>query len=111
MAIQDFYNSTVEIQQRTVTTNPMGGSTTTYSTRIASLKCRITRKTIREVDEFGKMTTRAIWRLYCDADTDGLSIVPTDRVVMSNETTLQIKTIYNPGELNRHLEIDCLELD
>lgn len=111
MAITDFFNSTVRVDQLTTTTTPMGGSHERWSERVASLACRITRRNIRESDEFGKETTRAIWRLYCDADTDGLSIEPTDRVVMSSGTTLQVKTIYNPGELNRHLEIDCLELD
>jgi len=111
VAIGDFYNSTVRVDKSTTTTTSSGGVKETWSTRIASLPCRITRWVMQESDEFGKITARVTWRLYCDANSDGLSIDTADRIIMSGGTTLQVKTIYNPGELDRHLEIDCLELD
>lgn len=110
--ITNFFNSTVEVKQTTRTIAETGAVKQAFSTRIAVLPCRLTRRVINEMDQFGRTVTRAIWRLYCLADSDGLSIANTDRVVMtSSGRTLQVKTIYNPGELSKHLEIDCLEVE
>lgn len=107
--ISDFYNSSVIVKQETQTKNPMGGVSRSYSTRIASLLCRITDKNIREVDEFGKWTTRRGLRLYCDASSTNKAIIASDRVTLGTRT-FQVKAIGNPGLLDRHLQIDILEI-
>lgn len=107
--ISDFYNSTATVEQEVQSKNPMGGIVRSYTTRITSLLCRITPKTIRETDEFGKMTVRQGLRLYCDATSTNRAIEETDRITLSSRT-FQVKGIGNPGLLNKHLEIDLLEI-
>jgi hypothetical protein len=87
----------------------MGSVRRTYSDRISSLLCRITDRNIREQDENGKWTTIRISRLYCDASATNKAIEATDRVTLGTRT-FQVKTIKNPGLLDRHLEIDLLEI-
>ena len=109
MAIGDFFNSTALIEQQTSTTTGMGGSAKTYSSRIASLPCRLSTKDIREVGQFGKITIRGILRLYCDASSTNRAIEAGDRVTIDSRI-FEITGIHNPGELNRHLEIDLKEV-
>ena len=109
MAIADFFNSSALVEQQTSTTTGMGGSAKSYSSRIASLPCRLSTKNIREVDQFGKITMRGILRLYCDASSTNKAIEPSDRVTIDSRG-FEITGIENPGELNRHLEIDLKEV-
>lgn len=109
MAIEDFYDSSVTIQQLTTTKTGMGGLKKDYSTRISGLKCRISSKRSREVDEFGKLTNRTILRLYCTATATNRAIVASDRVVHSSKT-YEITAVRNPAEQNHHLEIDLREI-
>lgn len=113
MGIRTFLTTTVLVQKRTTSRNSMGGSKQTFSTRIAALQCRLKRSKQDEVEVYGKMTVTGLWRLYCVADSDGLSIEETDRIVWtrgSTSKTYQVKSIYNPGQLDRHMEIDILEI-
>ena len=107
--ITDFYNTTATVKQESQTKTPMSGVKRTYSDRIESLLCRITDKDIREVDEFGKWTTRRGAMLYCDASSTNKAIDESDRVTLGTRT-FQVKTIKNPGLLDRHLEIVLLEI-
>jgi len=107
--ISDFYNSTIMVQQEVQSKNPMGGISRSYSTRIAGLLCMITDKNISEADEFGKWTTRRGLRLYCDATSTNKAIEASDRITLGTRT-FQVKAIGNPGLLDRHLQIDLLEL-
>ena len=107
--ISDFYNSTVIVKQVSKSKNPMGGITRSYSNRIDALECRITDKNIREVDENGKWTTRRGSMLYCDASSTNKAIAASDRVTLGTRT-FQVKTIKNPGLLDRHLEVVLLEI-
>lgn len=113
--IQDFYNSSVVVQREVKGKNPMGGVSRTYTARIASLKCRVTpmdigrRAAFAEAGEFGKMTVRQGLILYCDASTANKAIDESDRITLGART-FQVKGINNPGLLDRHLEIDLLEL-
>ena len=107
--ISDFYNSTATVQQETQTRNQMGGVTRTYSTRIASLLCRITDKNISEKDSLGKWTTIRGSMLYCDATSTNKAIDESDRVTLGDRT-FQVKTIKNPGLLDKHLEVLMLEI-
>ena len=107
--ISDFYNSTATVKQEVKSKNSMGGISRSYSTRIESLLCRITDKDIREVDEFGKWTTRRGAMLYCDATSTNKAIAESDRVTLGTRT-FQVKTIKNPGLLDRHLEVVLLEI-
>lgn len=104
-----FFNSTVEVQQSSTSRTGRAGTREVFSTRIASLSCMLSRKQLEEADLHGKQTVIGKWRLFCAADTDGLSIEETDRIIWGDKT-LQVKTIYNPSEADDHLEIDCLEL-
>ena len=107
--IEDFYNSTATVKQETQAKNQMGGVTRSYTTRIASLLCRITDKNISEVDSLGKWTTVRGSMLYCDASTTNKAIEPSDRISLGTRT-FQVKTVKNPGLLDRHLEITMLEI-
>ena len=113
MGIRTFLTTTVEVQQSSQTRNAMGGTTQAFSTRIASLRCRLRPLRQTEPDLNGKMTPLGMWRLYCEANSDGTSIEETDRIVWTRggtSKTLQVKTIYNAGQLDRHMQIDLLEV-
>ena len=103
--ITDFFNSTGLVEQLTTTTAPTGGTTKKYSARIASLACRLSSKRVQETDEFGKVTVLEQPRLYCAATTANKLIVETDRITVGSKR-FEIVGIVNPGELDRHLQID-----
>ncbi len=105
MPIADFYNSTAEVQALTITKTGMGGKKKSYSTRIESLVCRVTPKTVTEADEFGKLTVREIWRLYCAASTANKAISESDKVIVGSRE-FEIEGIRNPALLDRYLMID-----
>ena len=113
MGIGTFLTTTVEVQQSSQTRNAMGGTAQVFSTRIAALKCRLRPLKQQEIDVNGAMTVVSMWRLYCVADSDGTSIEETDRIIWTRggtEKTFQVKTIYNAGQLNRHMEINVFEI-
>lgn len=107
--ITDFFISVALVNQATVTQSVTGGPIKTFAERIAALSCRLAKKSIREMDDFGKMTIRGIWRLYCEATTVNKTITETDRIVLGG-ITYEVTGIYNPGLLDRHLEIDLAEI-
>lgn len=108
--ISRFMTDTVQVLGRTMSQNAMGGIVASESVRIASLPCRISSRRGFEAQELGKETVRAIWRLYCQADSDSLEIADSDVIVDSDDQRYEIIAIHNPGRLNRHLQIDLLEL-
>ncbi len=83
----------------------MGGQKKSYSTRIAALDCRVTPRNVNETDEFGKLTVRQIWRLYCAATTANKAINESDRVTVGSRE-FEVTGIKNPGLQDHHLEID-----
>ncbi len=107
--ISDFFNSSAVVTQLSTTQMPMGGTKKTYSERIAALACRLSTKDIQERDEFGKLTVRAILRLYCLATATNKAIAATDRIAIGSRA-FEITGIHNPGQLDRHLQIDLREL-
>ena len=109
MGIDTFLTTTVLVQQSSQTRNAMGGTTQVFSTRIESLRCRL--RPLRQEERVvnGKMTSIAPWRLYCVADTAGRTIEATDRIIWRGKT-FQVKTLYNAGQLDRHMQIDILEI-
>ena len=115
MAVPDFFNSTVTVKQESRTSTPMGGVKRTYSTRIASLPCRIDNMDIRrrtafvEAAGFGKMTVIQGLVLYCEASVVNKAIAESDRITLGART-FQVKGINNPAQLDRHLQIDMLEV-
>ena len=110
MSLDNLYISNAVVQQLATSQNAMGGAIKVYSTRIASLRCRMWPKRVTEKDEFGKMTARELWKLACAADTANLQIARSDRIVISNRT-FEITGIGNPSFMNHHLEIDLREID
>lgn len=107
--IEGFYDTTAVVSQPTRTQNEMGGIQLTFSTRIAALMCRPNPKTIQEADQYGKMTLREVWKLYCEASTTNKAIDESDRVVF-NSRTFEVTGIANPGNQDHHLEIDLSEI-
>jgi head-tail adaptor len=108
--LKDFFNSSAEVQQISRRQVGSGGVKKSFSTRIAALACRLRRKTISELDEYGKKVIKATHRLYCEATSANRAITASDRIILSG-TTYEVTGIYNPGSLNRHLEIDVLEVE
>ncbi len=110
MSIADFYNSTAVVSQMIRQKTGMGSTSRSYATRIPSLACRLAMKTIAEVDQNDKATMREVWRLYCAATSTNKAIETTDRIVV-NSKTFEVTGIYNPGNLDKHLQIDLLEVN
>ncbi len=112
MAIEDFYDNTAVVQQATNVRTNMGGNKKVYTTRIASLSCRLSidrRDAITETDQYGKRTIREYWRLYCEASTANKAIELNDRVTADGKT-FEVEGGYNPAIQNHHLEIRLLEV-
>lgn len=107
--IDDFYDSTALIQLMTSTQNAMGGAQQVYTTRIASIECRLDPKIVREVDQFGKITMQEFWIMYCDASTTNKTIEQTDRAIIDSRT-FEVMAIINPGSQDHHLEIELQEI-
>ncbi len=111
--ITDFFNSTGLVEQLTNRRTGMGGLSKSYTTRISNLPCRLSSKfrgDFSETDEFGKMTVRQGWRLYCEASSTNKAIKESDRITVDSKV-YQVKTIHNPGNLDRHLQIDLLIIE
>ena len=111
--ITDFFNSTAVVKKETNSTTGIGGVKRSFTTRIASLPCRVSIKhsqeDVIETNEFGKRTVRRIWRLFCEGTETNRAIEETDRITVGS-LEYEITGIYNPGLLNRHLQIDLLEV-
>lgn len=112
--IEDFYTSLAVVKQLSLTQTSMGGSKKTFSTRISALECRMTLRPssavqVTETDQYGKMTVREVWRLYCAANAANKAIIESDRVEI-NSKTYEITGIGNSGLLDHHLEIDLTEV-
>ena len=111
--ISDFFNSTAVVKQEASVKTGIGGVKRTFTTRIASLPCRLAIKhnqeDVIEVDQYGKRTVRKIWRLTCAFSTANNEITESDRITAVGRE-YEITGIYNPAQLNRHLEIDLLEV-
>lgn len=107
--ISDFFDTTVTVRQISTSTNPMGGVVKTFSTRITSLKCRIGVKNISETDEYGKMTVRSGWRMYCEASSTNRAITESDRISYGSET-YEVVGVANPAMQNHHLEVDLVKV-
>jgi len=107
--IQDFYNSSALVESISRGTTGMGGPQKTYTTRIAALKCRLSNKRISETDEFGRMTVRECWWLYCDATSTNKAIEANDRITVEGKV-FEVDGSENPGFLDHHLEIDLKEV-
>lgn len=107
--ISSFFNSSAVVTQVSTTPTTMGGMTKTYSTRIEAVDCRLSTKETVEGNEFGKLTVRTVLRLYCAASATNKAIEVTDRVTIGSRN-FEITGIHNPGELDRHLQIDLREL-
>lgn len=109
MSVSDFLNSTAIVQKFIEHKTGMGGAAKQPTPRITALPCRLSKKRISETDEFGKMTLREVYVLYCDASETNRAIIESDRIDVLGRT-FEIKGIYNPGDLNRHLEIGIEEV-
>lgn len=108
--ISDFYNSTAVVNQLSTTQTGMGGMRKNYDTvRIAALLCRISNKSISEIDMYGKMTVREGWRLYCDGSTTNKAIAESDRITVSGKA-FEVTGTNNVAMLGRHLQIDIVEV-
>lgn len=103
--ISDFFSQTARVDKKVTTQNDMGGAVDTYTPRISSLPCRICKHLNREADEFGKLTVRETYQGYCAATTATKEIIESDRLVIGSGV-FEIKGIYNPGGLDRHLKLN-----
>lgn len=112
--ITDFFNSQGLVEQPTNRQTTMGGLSKSYTSRISSLPCRLSIPSgwrgMSETDKFGKMTSRYIWRLYCEASATNRAIAANDRITVDSKV-YQVKTIHNPAQLHRHLQIDLLLIE
>ena len=109
MSVASFLNLSGLVETVATAKTALGGVTQTYSTLIAALPCTLARRSLTETDRFGKRSIRNVLRLYCEATTAALTITEDDRITIDS-VEYHIETIYNPGAINRHLEIDVLEV-
>ena len=99
-----FMTQTATVQKLTTSQNAMGGISRSYTTRINSLPCRLSKRLLKEADQYGKVSYVQSYTMYCEATGDALQIERSDKVVVDGKT-YEVTDIYNPGGLNKHLEI------
>ena len=88
MSVATLLTETVNVQELTATQNDMGGVSKAFASRtgLSSLSCMIRKKTVSEVDEFGKRTIRDRYVLYCEYSSVAATIAVTDRVIWGSRT-------------------------
>lgn len=100
--IQDFYTKTFEIKRLTQT-NDNGILTENLTTHL-TIKGKMRSLTGYEILQNEKLNYTTTHRFYCDV----YDIKNTDKIYdLSENKMYDIKSIRNPFEINRHLEIDC----
>jgi hypothetical protein len=109
MSLGNLKNTTALIQSVSFTQTTSGTANPTYATRIASLSCSVQPKKLETVDEFGKITLRNGYRLYCDYNATNAAIVEKDRVTWDSRT-FEIDAIGDGAGRGHHFEIDMLEV-
>jgi|TARA_Y100000034_G_C6796377_1_gene356968 hypothetical protein len=109
MSIDSLYNSTGIVKQLARSQNALGVNKKTYTTRISALKCRLNAKTVNEEDEFGKVTVRNSWKLFCAATSTNRAISESDKITISSQD-YKVTGIYNVANMNHHLEIELTEI-
>ncbi len=109
MSIASFLNLNGLVETPAAAKNAIGGVTKTWSTLIAVLPCTLARRSLTETDSRGKRTMRNVLRLYCEVTTAALTITEDDRITISSIEYL-VETIYNPGVVNQHLEINVVRI-
>ncbi len=110
MSVASMLTESVTVQKLTTTQNDMGGMSKSFATRISSLPCMIRNKNVNEVGEFGKVTVRNVFVLYCEYTTVAAQIVETDRVIWDSRV-MEVKTPYNPAGKDVLLQIELEEID
>jgi len=108
--ITDFFNSTATIETPTHTKNNMGGAMRSWSVLIEEMPCRIRRLSADEQIVYGKPTVRRDHRLYAEATTTNKQMKSQHRITIGSRT-FQIVDVNNVDTLDRHLEIDLLEVE
>ncbi len=109
MTVASFLNLSGLVETPSTAKTALGGVTKTYSTLIAALPCTLARRSLSEADDRGKRTIRYVLRLYCEVTTAALTITEDDRITIDSIEYL-VETIYNPGAVNQHLEIDVVRI-
>lgn len=107
--MDNLYRHTVVVQSLANSQNATGTANPTYSTRFAALKCLLQPKTLKNMNEFGKLTVRNIVKMFCSYQP---TITVEDRVVSTQGVfagTYEILGIKDAGGQANHLEIE-LEL-
>ena len=109
MSFSGLMNATALIQKVAFAQTASMTANPTYSTRIASLACTVQPKSLKSVDEYGKITLRNGYRLYCDNNSTNAAIDESDRITWDSKT-LEIFAIGDGAGRGHHFEIDMLEV-
>ena len=110
MSIRNLLTQSALVESVATSQTGTGGFTKVYSTRIASMKCLLHAKTLRETDDTGKLTVNNTWRLYAEATTINLVIEESDRITISG-TQYEVKGIYNACAKDKLLHIELVEFN
>jgi len=97
MSLRQLFVTSVVIQYPTDTRGTEGGQSRTWTTRHATMPCRIQPLSAREAVLYGRETEKITHRLYCDP---AYTVEIEDRITYDSRTFL-VKGVRNTDELDR----------
>ncbi len=110
MSVAAMLTQTATVQSLAVTRDDLGGPEQTWTTYISSMPCMLRNKTVNEVSEFGKRTSRNVFMLYCEYNSTNSAIDVKDRMIIDSRL-FQVRQPYDPAGKGVLLQIELEEID
>lgn len=104
MSLGSILTGTCTIQRPSNTQDAIGGTVESWNVVTANIQCLVRQLGAQERAGVGRELLVSTHRLYCEYDVD---IRATDRVIYAGKT-FDVQSVYNPDDLNRHLEVDMV---
>ena len=115
MSIEDFFYSTVNIEEPAATKDDIGGRTLTWTARHTALRCCIQPRSGNEAEYYGREAARTTHVMYCrHSDVSGSLPQEDWRAVSTShpsDGTYNIRNVRNIDEANDFMTIEIDETE
>ncbi len=104
MSLGPILTGECNIQRPTNTQDAIGGTVESWGTKASNVPCLVRQLSAQERTGVGRELLVSTHRLYCEATVD---VRASDRIIYGGYT-FDVNSVYNPDDLNRHLEVDMI---
>ena len=114
MSLANLLTQTCQVQKVSTSKAATGGVINTFTDRIASAPCLLNQRqriASSEGGDFGKVTFVDENFLFMNAAGSALSIVPSDRIIISSNQYEVVNKPYNVGNRSVLLKISVTEIE